>query len=418
MKSNTWDDALLADHRSSIKAVAAKQAFDTLVAAAIEMPAYETKAAGQGDIRIFKYVDSISGARPFAFIVNQRDLLFYVRASGLQRVPGGISALTRQFDTAVEKIHGEWAVRIRSKEEAGRLNYLLFSRPFGVQGGAIRREPRAFTQYWRNTEPNWHDTEYRSLEHAASNVFKARGVEAGATVYIVTILNGQVHLGGALLVDAVIGLRAARKRFNQNVWEGTDHIVTRDPQPFNRDLILPMSTVKALRFLPDKPLIFKSPDVLDTQTLRGVRELTPESAELLVNVLQFARRQEMELTALFPNELESGATYTEGARKQVVVNAFERDPKAREACLDYHGYDCAVCNLNFEALYGDRGKDFIHVHHLKPMALTDGEYELNPITDLRPVCPNCHAMLHRGETVLSIEELRVILTQPSRTALP
>ncbi|MEW5967974.1 MAG: HNH endonuclease [Pseudomonadota bacterium] len=47
----------------------------------------------------------------------------------------------------------------------------------------------------------------------------------------------------------------------------------------------------------------------------------------------------------------------------------------------------------------------MHVHHLKPLALTDGAYELDPIADLRPVCPNCHAMLHRGENVLSIEEL-------------
>lgn len=65
-----------------------------------------------------------------------------------------------------------------------------------------------------------------------------------------------------------------------------------------------------------------------------------------------------------------------------------------------------MCGFNFEFRYGKIGKDFIHVHHLKPLALTDSEYELDPIADLRPVCPNCHAMLHRGENVLSIEKLR------------
>jgi predicted HNH restriction endonuclease len=50
------------------------------------------------------------------------------------------------------------------------------------------------------------------------------------------------------------------------------------------------------------------------------------------------------------------------------------------------------------------------VHHLKPLALTDGCYELDPVADLRPVCPNCHAMLHRGESVLTIEELRSMLS--------
>jgi predicted HNH restriction endonuclease len=170
----------------------------------------------------------------------------------------------------------------------------------------------------------------------------------------------------------------------------------------------------ALRFVGDRSLVFKSPGQLDTQTLRGVRELTPESAALLEEILKSARQQELQLASLFPNELDPGVTYTEGARRQVLVNAFERDPKARKACLDHHGFDCAVCGFNFEGRYGDRGKDFIHVHHLKPMALTDGEYELDPVTDLRPVCPNCHAMLHRGESVLSIEELQQMQKEGSQ----
>lgn len=108
---------------------------------------------------------------------------------------------------------------------------------------------------------------------------------------------------------------------------------------------------------------------------------------------------------LFPDELEPGKKYVEGAKKQVRVNAYERDPKARKACLKHHGFNCVVCGFNFQSRYGEIGKNFIHVHHLKPLALTDSAYELDPIADLRPVCPNCHAMLHRGESVLSIEEL-------------
>jgi len=113
---------------------------------------------------------------------------------------------------------------------------------------------------------------------------------------------------------------------------------------------------------------------------------------------------------IYPDDLEPGKNYVEGAKKQVRVNAFERNPKARTACLKHHGFNCAVCSFNFELRYGPIGKEFIHVHHLKPLALTDGEYKLDPVTDLRPVCPNCHAMLHRGNPVLSIEELHAILT--------
>lgn len=108
----------------------------------------------------------------------------------------------------------------------------------------------------------------------------------------------------------------------------------------------------------------------------------------------------------YPDELEPGQKYAEGAKKQVRVNAYERNPKARAACLKHHGCNCVVCGFNFEARYGVLGKEFIHVHHLKPLALTDGEYKLDAVADLRPVCPNCHAMLHRGTEVLSIDQLR------------
>lgn len=112
---------------------------------------------------------------------------------------------------------------------------------------------------------------------------------------------------------------------------------------------------------------------------------------------------------LFPDELDPGKKYIEGAKKQVRVNAFERDQKARKACLSHYGVNCVVCGFNFQSRYGEIGSDFIHVHHLKPLSLTNGEYKLDPVADLRPVCPNCHAMLHRGETVMSIEELKTHL---------
>lgn len=113
---------------------------------------------------------------------------------------------------------------------------------------------------------------------------------------------------------------------------------------------------------------------------------------------------------LYPDELDPGQ-YIEGAKKQVRVNAYERDPKDRKSCINQHGFRCSICNLLLEERYGDIGKDFIHVHHLKPLAELGVEYKINPITDLSPVCPNCHAMLHRPEKVLSIEELRNIIIE-------
>lgn len=98
----------------------------------------------------------------------------------------------------------------------------------------------------------------------------------------------------------------------------------------------------------------------------------------------------------------------EGVRQEIYTTVYERNPKARAACLEAHGYSCAVCGFNFEDVFGEIGKEFIHVHHVKPLFETSGKYVVDPIHDLKPVCPNCHAMLHRltDEGFMSMEDLR------------
>lgn len=101
------------------------------------------------------------------------------------------------------------------------------------------------------------------------------------------------------------------------------------------------------------------------------------------------------------------ANIFEGAKKQITVNAYERNPIARKACLTKYGYKCSVCGFDFEEVYGKIGAEYIHVHHLKPLNEINGKYKVDPIKDLRPVCPNCHSMLHRAK--FSIEQLRETL---------
>jgi len=127
MKSDTWDETLLAEHRAHLRRPAAVAAFDALVRAAIELPRYACAPGWHGAIRDFRYDDKSSRERPFAFIVNRSDLLFYVRSSGLQRVSGGFKALKATFASATENSRGEWTVRIASKDDADRLNMVLLS---------------------------------------------------------------------------------------------------------------------------------------------------------------------------------------------------------------------------------------------------------------------------------------------------
>ena len=116
------------------------------------------------------------------------------------------------------------------------------------------------------------------------------------------------------------------------------------------------------------------------------------------------------LPAVYPDDIDPQKSYVEGACKKVTVNAYERDPKARQKCLDAHGYECSVCEMSFEEYYGDLGKGFIHVHHIRELSRIRGEYELNPVKDLCPVCPNCHAMLHKKKPALTVAQLQKHLT--------
>jgi 5-methylcytosine-specific restriction protein A len=70
-----------------------------------------------------------------------------------------------------------------------------------------------------------------------------------------------------------------------------------------------------------------------------------------------------------------------------------------------------MCGLNFGAVYGSLAEGFIHVHHVKPLSEISAEYEVDPIADLRPVCPNCHAVIHLGGQCRSTEEGRQLLAQ-------
>ena len=98
---------------------------------------------------------------------------------------------------------------------------------------------------------------------------------------------------------------------------------------------------------------------------------------------------------------------TEGAKKHIETEQAWRNPQLRKACLDHYGYQCQCCGMDFESLYGEAGRCFIEVHHLKPISTYDGEHSVNPLTDLVPLCSNCHSMIHRGkEGTMTLKELR------------
>ena len=124
----------------------------------------------------------------------------------------------------------------------------------------------------------------------------------------------------------------------------------------------------------------------------------------------------------FPTQSSSHGTrmlgevddYREGAVERVLVNRFERDPKARAACIRHHGVKCKACGLDFEERYGEKARGFIHVHHTRPLSRMRASNRVDPERDLVPVCPNCHAVLHLRDPPYDIEQLKVMIRSRER----
>jgi len=165
--------------------------------------------------------------------------------------------------------------------------------------------------------------------------------------------------------------------------------------------------ISDINIQPEEPLLEKINNHESTENNRNNLELnelfvgnTNELEELLNDDINEVR------------EVEKNIRFREGATSQTVINSYERNPQARKKCLEYYGTSCFVCEFDFGKTFGKIGEGFIHVHHLKPISEIREEYEINPIEDMRPVCPNCHAIIHRRDPVFSIEEMKILLQSP------
>jgi 5-methylcytosine-specific restriction protein A len=137
--------------------------------------------------------------------------------------------------------------------------------------------------------------------------------------------------------------------------------------------------------------------------------IPPEQAETLEEIWKDHLLKSGLLPVTPAEEVVTPEKYWEGAMRHISVDAYERDPRARKDCLSHHGYACAVCGFDFKKVFGDLGKDFMHVHHTRPLGEVGEAYEVDPVVDLIPVCPNCHSMIHRKKPAYSIDEIKKII---------
>ncbi|MDE8069361.1 HNH endonuclease [Erysipelothrix rhusiopathiae] len=98
--------------------------------------------------------------------------------------------------------------------------------------------------------------------------------------------------------------------------------------------------------------------------------------------------------------------YYEGDKKKVSSIIYERNPESRKMCLMIKGLNCSVCNINFREEYGAIGENYIHVHHQRPLHSYKNPKLTNVVEDLFPVCPNCHAMIHKTDPIMDVSDFK------------
>ncbi len=94
----------------------------------------------------------------------------------------------------------------------------------------------------------------------------------------------------------------------------------------------------------------------------------------------------------------------EGVKKLVEAKVYERSSKLRNIAIEHFTENgdilCDACKFSYNKFYGEIGKGYIEIHHIKPVFKYEDE-ELDKtiktaLANVVPVCSNCHRMIHRN----------------------
>lgn len=157
-----------------------------------------------------------------------------------------------------------------------------------------------------------------------------------------------------------------------------------------------------------EPIITR--EELDEERFAGVNWNTQTSG--IAIVAPAARLLEMEWGRRTGSRFEPIAEEILDAKNAgaglATINMFERLAIPRARCIEHYGMRCVVCNFDYSGFYGESAEGLVQVHHLAH-AETPNAYTIDPVRDLRPVCANCHTVLHRREPPYTIEEVKEML---------
>lgn len=160
----------------------------------------------------------------------------------LSEIPRALAAFTRSHREALSHVAegpgGRPPAAIRNAHSVGvtklfglpnpgdRSAKLIVQVPI-KDGNGTGSRPRYWTSYWR--EDSWiANVEYKPVSSSGSNSYRKRGVSAGDVIYIVSLLSGQLLLGGRMTVGGIISRdEAVRIRKNSSLYKVDEWVVGR-----------------------------------------------------------------------------------------------------------------------------------------------------------------------------------------------
>lgn len=101
----------------------------------------------------------------------------------------------------------------------------------------------------------------------------------------------------------------------------------------------------------------------------------------------------------------------EGGQSRTAYNRYERSSANRAICLSVNGSVCVACGEDPGVKYKMDGKRIIHVHHITPVSQMGGPRPVNPVTELVPLCPNCHNVAHKRNPPYTPEEILSLINE-------
>lgn len=227
-----------------------------------------------------------------------------------------------------------------------------------------------------------------------------------------------LHIIGLGTIEKVLSRRSAENHF----------IIQHEPE---KSLLKKPVTIAEIRSAFDEGLSSEEQDkagYLKRSVVATLYEVSQKQAEILIELVRKANprngiiktwsgelRRPERSTKVAIRGIEQDASLrdaTEGTPKEILRTEFERDPRLRRACINHYAkrmggqIRCFACKFDFEARYGEVGIGYIHVHHELPLSLARRRHRPDPIKEMKPLCANCHAIIHRDpRKPLSVEEL-------------